>query len=269
MAKTRKPAEDVEDEFEEEESEDESFEEFDEDFEAAGPGEVKIKTTSGMDTFCLGWSMFATIAAICIITYGVLYQVYDVRMGVIAEKEIPEPDAVRVVAWGRDSEVSDVYNYAILNGGTSNFIYPGMIFYVGSPDASGTPKDRGQALVTLVVSEECDATICKAYIMEIKTQPGAAGSAPISAEGGAPAPAAAPPDNTPAKANDWGRILSLTEAAERLPLLLGIAAGEGGESGQSTLKCSMAPWGRDQQPYLAGIEEDMGKHIRKPRSKGN
>lgn len=239
-----------EDEFEDEEEGDD-FEEFDEDFEAAGPGEIKVKTVSGMDSFCVVWSFFATLGALCILSYVMLYEVYDMRLGgIFPEKEKPPmQSSIPVLAFGRDPSISDTYNYVVLDRGRASGLEPGMVIYIANPAAGSPANSDADAWVKVIVTDECDDSICRADIVGVMPQGPYKGDAIKIAMPTEPLPAG------PARFNDWSKISAIEEATEQLPLLLGAD-----ESGASSLKANTAPW--DKQEIIKFVEEKYGKHTR-------
>lgn len=267
-----------EEEFEDEAAEDD-FEEFDEDFEAAGAGEVKIKTVSGMDTFCVVWSFFATVGALVIVSYFLLYEIYDLRMGgIFPEKDKPAMDSsIPVLDFGRDPKISDTYNYAILGRGRIHGIEPGMIVYIADPSAGTAAQSAESAWVVMVVTDECEASICRANIIRIKTnridsgsilpRPSEVNAGDINADpvlrgsgsssAGDGAISVVPPAGGAAAArrfNDWSQIDVATEATNSMPLLIEAAA-------ENRLRANTAPW--EQQVYIRTVEEKYAEHKRK------
>ncbi|MGE3854633.1 MAG: hypothetical protein AB7K09_23070 [Planctomycetota bacterium] len=249
----------MDDDFEEQED-DGDFEEFDEDFEAAGAAEQKVKCVSGMDTFAVVWSFFATLLALCILSWVILYEVYDDRLGgIFPEREKPLPqNKIKVLSFGRDADVTDTYNYAILATGKADGVVPGTYILLGDPKAPSTPKTFEEAWVVMCVTEECDAGICKAMIINVHTMAVGAdanGQITVSAS------------DLERRADSWEKIDNLTEAFDKLPLLLDLVqtggGGEGGDVGEARVRCATASW--NNQVLLKWVEEKFAKHTRKER----
>ncbi len=141
---------------------DEGFEEFEDDFAAGGPSEVKVKTVPGMDAFALGWTFFATLAAICVGTWFILYEIYDWRaFDILPEKERPEyARDIGVIGLGRDDAISDTVNYVVLDRGTNHDLIPGTMLEITS--------DRYDATIEAIVSDEALGNVSKAWITGIE-----------------------------------------------------------------------------------------------------
>lgn len=237
--------------------EEDDFEEFDEDFEAAGAQEAKIKCVSGMDTFAVVWSFFATLIALCILSWVILYEVYDDRIGgILPQREKPLPqNKIRVISFGRDTDVSDQYNYAILNIGKASGVVPGTVIWFGDPGAGSTPRAAGDVWVKMIVSEDCEADICKAMIVDVRT--------PVMTGGESENVSVAAP-NLERHADQWDQIDNRTEAVKNLPLLLMLSPGGGeAEIGKSSAFAAMAPW--DSQEIIKTVETKFANHIRVER----
>ncbi len=165
--------EDEYDEYQDDEYEDEGYDRrYDEDFDAVS-AEPEIKTAIGIDGFAIIFSfVLLLIASFLLVRYS-LYEVYDENfLGLIPPKEKPELNqSFKVVSFGCDKSLSDVYNYAIIDGGTNNDLEPGFVLYMGSNIVTQDKEQEsggGDWGICMVVTDDISAEYCRADIVKIR-----------------------------------------------------------------------------------------------------
>ena len=214
---------------------------YDEDFDAVSV-EPQVKTAIGIDGFAIIFSFVVLLAATFLLARYTLLENYDQSfLGVIPPKEKPDTNQTfEVVNFGMDKSISDVYNYAILDGGANKGLEKGMILYMGDKgvakkkeDASGNNKWG----ICFVVSEVYETT-SRANIVRVMTyKKTELANAVRSIEGSG--------TESDSKTNEWLSLASLNDSMKNLNWIL-----KDETISADMKKVRIAPWDNTNQWIL-------------------